>query len=119
MRKFVACFILFMTLTGPAWAAGMTRAQYQKNLIYNKNALPAGWQYHSGYNLWRLQLGLPVNRNTYKMYARDRAWHNNMRRNYRIEAIAMNTADWTVQEIALFLKQNQDLFRFHPAGWED
>jgi hypothetical protein len=118
MGWILAAVLLATLLTNSAWAAGMTRAQYRKNLIYNKNARPAGWQYQTGYNLWRSRRGLPVNRNTYRMYTRDRAWHNNMRRNHQIEAIVMNATDWTTEELTLFLRRNQDLFQFHPAGWE-
>ena len=97
----------------------MTRAQYKKNLTYNKNALPAGWQYEAGYTLWRMERGLSANRQTYRKYTRDRAWRNNLHRYSREEEIVLDSLDWTTEEIALFWKNYEELFRFHPAGRDD
>jgi hypothetical protein len=104
-----------------SWAsqAKMTRQQYKKNLIYNKNALPAGWQYEAGYTLWRMQRNLPVNPQTYKKYRRDRAWSNKMHRNHRTEEIVLDTVDWSAEEVALFWQNYQEFFKFHPSGLED
>jgi hypothetical protein len=105
----------------PSWAAQtkMTRRQYKKNLAYNKNALPAGWQYEAGYTLWRVQRNLPSNIHTYRKYKRDRTWRNNMHRKHRTEEIALDTLDWTAEEVALFWQNYQELFKFHPSGVED
>ena len=124
MKKFVkiiSAAVLVFVLCAPVWAdrPKMSRAQYKKNVAYNKNFLPAGWQYEAGYAVWRMNRKLPVNRYTYKRYKNDRTWHNRMRRYYRPEQLALNTLDWTVEEIALFIQQNQDYFKFHPAGYED
>jgi hypothetical protein len=123
MKKFLILVLLLLSLGcfgERAWAAQTpkTRKQYQKNLAYNKNALPAGWQYEAGYTLWRVERGLPANRHTYRRYKRDRAWQNKMRREHRTEDIVLDTLDWTTEEIALFWENYEDLFKFHPAGVE-
>jgi hypothetical protein len=99
------------------WAA-QTRKQYQKNLAYNKNALPNGWKYEAGYTLWRMERGLPANRHSYRRYKKDRAWHTQMSKNHRAEDIVLDTLDWTAEEIALFWENYRELFKFHPAGVE-
>ena len=103
------------------WAAeaGTTRKQYQKNLTYNKNALPAGWKYEAGYTLWRIERKLPANQHTYRKYKRDRAWRNNLHRRNRAGEIVLDSLDWTAEEIALFWKSYGELFKFHPAGIDD
>jgi hypothetical protein len=104
-----------------SWAsqAKMTRRQYKKNLTYNKNALPAGWQYEAGYTLWRMQRNMPVNMQTYRKYKRDRAWRNKMHRNHRTEEIVLDTLDWSAEEVALFWQNYQEFLKFHPSGVED
>ena len=124
MKKLVICLLTVAFLLGfcmNAWAKPptMSRAQYKKNLAYNKNAFPAGWQYEAGYTAWRVHRKLPVNLNTYRKYRNDKAWHNRMRHYYRPEQLLLNTLDWTTEELTLFLQQYQDYFRFHPAGYED
>jgi len=123
MKKFVKvlAMALLFGFCAAAWAEQpvMNRGQYRKNLIYNKNFLPAGWQYEAGYAIWRMNRNLQVNRHTYKRYKNDRAWHSAMQRYYRPQQIALNTVDWTVEELALFLRQHQDYLKFHPAGFED
>jgi hypothetical protein len=103
-----------------AWAAQApkTRKQYQKNLAYNKNALPAGWKYEAGYTLWRMERGLAANRHTYRRYKQDRAWQKQMRSKHPVEDIALDSLDWTAEEIALFWENYRELFKFHPAGVE-
>jgi len=125
MKKFLtvilAAVILFV-FCAPGWAdrrPPMSRDLHRKNLAYNKNYFPPGWQYEAGYAVWRVNRNLPVNQNTYRMYKKDKAWHNRMRTNFRAQQIILNAYDWTVEEIALFMQQNQDLFRFHPAGYEN
>ena len=95
------------------------RRQYRKNLAYNKNAFPIGWQYEAGYTAWRINRKLPVNLNTYRKYKNDKAWHNRMHRLHRPEELLLNTLDWTVEELALFLHEYQDYLKFHPAGYAD
>ena len=125
MKKFVKIFFttafLFAFCTS-AWAARpvVSRKQYgNNNLPYSKNAFPAGWKYEAGYTVWRVNRKLPANLNTYRRYRNDRAWHNRMHRYHRPEEILLNTLDWTVEEVALFMQQNQDIFKFHPAGYEN
>jgi hypothetical protein len=119
MKKFIVLLVGAVLLCGAcgesAWAA-QTLKQYKKNLAYNKNALPAGWQYETGYTLWRMNRGLPVNRVTYKKYVKDRNWHNNMNRNYRAEDIVIDSLDWTAEETALFWQNYKEFFQFHPSG---
>ncbi|MDR2179097.1 MAG: hypothetical protein LBP21_02195 [Synergistaceae bacterium] len=124
IKKVTASALLALALFGAfgeaAWASQtkMTRQQYKKKLAYNKNALPAGWQYEGGYTLWRMQKGLAANPNTYKKYKRDKGWRNKMHRNHRTEEIVLDTLDWTAEEVALFWQNYQDFFKFHPAGVE-
>jgi hypothetical protein len=96
----------------------ITRAQYRKNLRYNKNALPEAWRYEASYTLWRLEHGLPANRHSYRRYKADKRWRVDMYRDRPLEAWGLNTLDWTAEELALFLRDYQDLFKFHPAGIE-
>jgi len=123
MKKFVmitlAAALLFGICAG-AWAEQpvFNRRLYKKNLAYNKNAVPAGWQYEAGYTVWRMNRKLPVNLNTYRKYKNDKTWHNRMHRYHRPEELALNTLDWTVEEIALFMREYQDYLKFHPAGIE-
>jgi hypothetical protein len=124
MKRFIKCALaaaLLFAICVPAWSEQqpIDRRQYRKNLAYNKNAVPAGWQYEAGYAMWRMNRKLPVNLNTYRKYKKDRAWHNRMRNYYRPQQLALNTADWTVEELALFFQQHQDYLRFHPAGYTD
>ena len=125
MKKFLKCALaaaLLFALCPATWAAErpvMTREQYKKNLAYNKNFLPAGWQYEAGYNLWRMSRKQPANRYTYRQYKNDRVWHGNMRQNHRPEQILLDTYDWTVEELALLMRQYEHHLKFHPAGYED
>ena len=96
----------------------IARRQYKKNLAYNKNAFPAGWQYEAGYTAWRLSRKLPVNLNTYRKYKKDRSWHNKMSLHHRPERLLLSTLDWTTEELALFLREYQDFFRLYPADVE-
>ena len=126
MKKSIGWFLVLTFLcfvcpecTKTAWAAQsqMSRAQYRKNLAYNKNALPAGWSTEMGYTLWRMNRGLAVNRHTYKRYRREAA---KQRHNLNFtERILLDSTNWTNEEIALFLRENRDLFQFHPAGLEE
>jgi hypothetical protein len=117
--KVMLAVALALCVCVTAWAEPeVSRRQYRKNLAYNKNALPAGWKYEAGYTVWRVSRNLAANRNTYKMYKRDRAWHIKMHRYYRPEELALSTLDWTAEEVALFLKEYEDYFKFHPAGIE-
>ena len=121
MKKTIALLmaVSFLCLTGDAWAnARQTRAQYRKNLTYNKNALPAGWNYEASYTLWRLQKGLEANRHTYRRYKNDRNWHSNMQRNHRPQQIVLNGLDWTAEEVALFWRNYNEYFQIPPAGTE-
>jgi hypothetical protein len=124
MKKAITCVSLALTLCcafeKTSWAsqAKMTRQQYEKNLTYNKNALPVGWKYEAGYTLWRAQRNLPLNVQTYKKYKRERAWRDTMRHR-RWGEIALDTLDWTAEEAALFWQTYQELFKFHPSGVEN
>jgi hypothetical protein len=119
VKKIIVLLVLAMLLCGVceniSWAA-QTRQQYRKNLAYNKNALPAGWQYQTGYTLWRMEKGMPANRYTYKRYKKDRLWRANMNRNHRAEEILIDSLDWTTEETALFLRDCREFFKFHPSG---
>ncbi|MCL2010172.1 MAG: hypothetical protein FWG71_06450 [Synergistaceae bacterium] len=123
MKKFLKIVLaaaLLFAVCVPAWAnrPPMTRAQHNRNKAYNKNYLPPGWQYEAGYAVWRMNRKAPLNRNTYRRYKNDKAWHSKMRRYYRPQELALNTVDWTVEEVAFFLDRYQDLLKFHPAGFE-
>ena len=118
MKKFVKIALaaaLVLALCMPAWSARSytSRAQYRKNMAYNKNFLPAGWRYEAGYALWRMNRKAPATPTTYRRYRNDRAWHYRTQRSYP-EELALSTLDWTAEEVALFM----DYFRFHPAGYE-
>ena len=124
MKKFVKTALAAVILFGfcaSSWAAQspVDRRLYEKNLRYNKNAFPAGWQYEAGYTAWRIQRKLPANFNTYRKYRNDKVWRDRMHRYHRPEEILLNTLDWTAEEIAFFMHRNQDYFKFHPAGYED
>jgi hypothetical protein len=124
MKKFVILVLLALSLG--SWGERLcgaaqtpqNRKLYQKNLTYNKNALPAGWKYEAGYTLWRIERNLPANRHTYRKYKRDRAWQSQMRREHRAEDIVLDTLDWTTEEIALFWENYRELFQFQPSGVE-
>jgi len=119
--KIILVAALLITTCATVWGEQppMSHRQYKKNLTYNKNAFPAGWKYEAGYTVWRMQRKLPVNLNTYRKYRNDKAWHNRMRSHHRPEELLLNTVDWTIDELAFFIQQHQDLFKFHPAGYED
>jgi hypothetical protein len=122
-KKFAILVLLLLSLDclgERVWAAQsqQSRKQYEKNLAYNKNALPAGWKYEAGYTLWRVERNLPANRHTYRRYKKDRTWHNRMRREHRTEDIVLDTWDWSTEEVALFWENYKELFKFHPAGVE-
>ena len=123
MKKFLkvalAAVLLFGICTG-AWAEApaFNRRQYKKNLAYNKNALPAGWQYEAGYTVWRMSRKLPANQNTYRRYKNDKVWRNRMHRYHRPEELALNALDWTVEELALLMREYKEYLKFHPAGIE-
>ena len=124
MKKFTAVLLapaLLICFCASAWGAQppLDRRQYIKNLRYNKNAFPVGWQYEAGYTVWRIQRKLPANLNTYRKYRNDKAWRSRLHRNHRPEEIVLNTLDWTVEEAALFMRQYQDYLKFHPAGYAD
>ena len=110
-----------LVFCAPALAAQppADRRLYEKNLRYNKNAFPAGWQYEAGYTAWRIQRKLPANLNTYRKYRNDKVWRNKLHRYHRPEEILLDTLDWTVEEVALFMRQYQDYLKFHPAGYAD
>ena len=123
MKKFVKTALVAMLLFGfcvSSWAEQppADRKFYEKNLRYNKNAFPIGWQYEVGYAVWRMDRKLPVNLNTYRMYRRDKAWRHKMHRYYRPQELLLNTIDWTTEEAAFFIQRNQDYLKFHPAGYD-
>ena len=97
----------------------MSRQQHRRNMAYNRNYVPPGWQFESGYAMWRMSRNMPLNEHTYRRYTHDRAWHNRMSNSPRAQQILMGAYDWTVEEIALFMHQNQNLFKFHPSGYEN
>ena len=97
----------------------LTRQQHKGHLTYNKNYYPPGWQYEVGYAMWRLNRNMPLSYSTYRRYKSDRAWQAQLRAGFRAQKIVLDAADWTVEEIALFIHNNRELFRFHPAGLED
>ena len=126
MKKFAYALFLLTSLfwalstdTALAAEAKMTRKQYQKNLTYNKNALPYGWKYEAGYTLWRMERNLLANQHTYRKYKRDRAWRGKLHRYNRAEEIVLDSLDWTADEIALFWESYKELFQFYPAGIDD
>ena len=117
---FVVTLAFFLAISLPAWAERPVRnsRQYRNNMAYNKNALPAGWQLQTGYAVWRAQRKMPLNQQTYRRYRNDKVWHNKMRFNRGTEQFLLNNVDWTIEELALLLQQNQNWFKFHPAGYE-
>ena len=119
--KIVLAAAFLLAFCSVVWAEQpvMDRRQYRKNLAYNKNAFPIGWQYEAGYTAWRMSRNLPVNLNTYRKYRRDKAWHNKMSRHRPTEKFLLDRLDWTTEEIALFLHENRDYFKFHPGGYVD
>jgi len=119
--KIALAVTFLLAFCAAAWAEQpvVDRRQYRKNLAYNKNAFPMGWQHEVGYTAWRMNRNLPVNFNTYRKYRNDKAWQNRMNRYHRPEKFLLDTLDWTTEEIALFLHENQDYFKFHPSGYVD
>ena len=124
MKKFVAIVLaaaFLLCICAPVWAnnrPNISRAQHRRNL-QNRNYFPPGWRYEAGFAVWRRHRNLPLTRQTYRLYRNDRVWHNRMRTQHRPQQFALDTIDWTIDELAFFLHQNRDLFRFHPAGYED
>jgi len=122
MKKFkivmAAAFLFAFCAAGWAGEPIMDRRQYRKNLAYNKNAFPIGWQYEAGYTAWRINRNLPVHLNTYRKYKNDKAWHNRMRIHHNPEKFLLDTLDWTTGELALLWQEYQDFLKFHPGGVE-
>ena len=124
MKKLVisllaVAFLFVFCTTALAESPTFDRGRYRKNLAYNKNAFPAGWQYEAGYTAWRMNRKMAVNHNTYRKYRNDKAWHNRMRRYHSVEMFLLDQVDWTVEEIALFMREYENYFRFHPGGYAD
>ena len=123
MKKIVKALLTAALLFGfcsAVWAAQpMSQRQYRKKPVYNKNSLPAAWRYEAGYAMWRVNRKMPLNVYTYKKYRKDKTWRYRMHRYYRPQELLLNTLDWTAEELALFMRRNQDYFMFHPSGFED
>jgi hypothetical protein len=101
LKKSARILILFGLTAGflTCFAWGAEAAYNAKKAKYNKNSLPPGWQYEAGYTLWRARRDLVANRATYKKYQREKAWLQKRKAGRRLEEIAADTLDWTVDEI--------------------
>jgi len=123
MKKLVTIVLataLLLAFCTTVWAINqpaMSRQQLRRNVAY-RNALPLSWRYEAGYALWRISRNMPANPISYRKYRNDRVWHQRMHHHYGTERFLLNTIDWTVEEVAIFMHRYQDLFKFHPAGIE-
>lgn len=126
MKKTLTILFAVMVImaSDASWAfaaekPAVTKKQYYKRLKYNKNLLPAGWQYEAGYIYWRTHHGLPTNIQTYRAYRRDKAWSYTLKKYNTTGERLLSTLDWTALEVGRFWETYNEYLKFQPAGLEE
>ena len=100
------------------FVSGSEAVNAKRRKAFKNAPPPPGWQYEMGYTLWRLEKGLPVSAVNWKHYVREKKWRQQRGKETFSEKIVLNSLDWTIEELASFLKEQDAFLRPQPAGLE-